>query len=505
MRTTRIGANVAKYVFAEDISTEFVAVIKERDLPGLNIVTGTVRKYETEYAAHLIGMVGPIQKGDYETLKDKGYALDDKVGNSGAEKAFEEYLRGKNGKKIEERDSSGKVTGIIYEEKATAGSNVILTIDIALQEAAEKALASRIEEIRILGENGSSRGSADVTCGAAVVIDVNTFEILAAANYPSYSLATFNRDFAALNEDPLRPMVNRALMGGYQPGSTFKMATAIAALETEVITPKSKILDRGIYTFYAPSYTPMCEIYLTQRGTHGSINVVDALRVSCNYFFYEVGRLTGIDLMNEYARRLGLGEKTGVELNENTGTLAGRENREAAGKVWNPGDTIQAAIGQSENLFSPLQLACYVGTLANGGTRMNAHILKSVKTYDYSDTVYESEVEVLSRLGASEENLRAVLEGMLAVSTTGSASSIFANYPVKVASKTGTAQTGSGSANGIFVAFAPYDEPQVAVAVVVEHAGKGSRIGVIARDILDAYFRTDESLGAITGEDTLIN
>lgn len=505
LRSARIGLNISSYVFAEDIPTELVAVIKERDMPGVNIDTETVREYESSYAAHLLGVVGKIQRGDYEELKDKGYELDDTVGNSGVEKAFEEWLRGKNGRKIEERDTAGKVTGIIYEEEPVAGSNIVLTLDISLQEAAEKSLASRIAEIKALGEAGSSLGSEDVAGGAVVVLDVNTFEILAAASYPTYSLESFYSDYSELANDATLPMYNRAFMGRYQPGSTFKMATAIAALETGAITVNTKITDRGIYTYYAPSYTPMCEIYLTQRGTHGTIDVIDALRVSCNYFFYEVGRLTGIEKMNEYAKLLGLGEPTGVELDESIGILAGKENREAAGKVWNPGDTIQAAIGQSDNLFSPLQLACYVATIANGGTRRSAHILKSIKTYDYSDTIYEEQGEVLSVLGADENNLRAVQEGMLAVSTSGSASAVFRNYQVQVASKTGTAQTGSGSPHGVFVAYAPYDDPQIAVAVVVEHAGKGSRIGVIARDVMDAYFRTDQSLGAIIGDGELVN
>ena len=505
LRTARIGLNIPSYVFAKDIPAEAVAVIKERDLPGVNIDTVMERQYETDCAAHLIGRSGPIQEQDMERLLSEGYAMDDTVGNSGAEKAFESWLRGKKGRKIEERSIAGKVTSVMYEEEARGGYNIILTIDSRLQEAAEKSLAARIEEIRRLGEAGSNQGAADAAGGAAVVLDVNTFEILAAANYPTYSLKTFQQDFAALNTDPLTPMVNRAFSGHYTPGSTFKMSTALAALETGAITRSTRITDRGIYTYYAPSYTPMCEIYLTQRGTHGTINVVDAIRVSCNYFFYEAGRLTGIERMNYYGRLLGLGQSTGVELPEYTGILAGPEEREEAGGVWNPGDTIAAAIGQSDNQFSPLQLACYVATLANGGTRKAAHLLKAVKTSDYSDTVFENTGEVLSELNADPENLEAILKGMLAVSTSGSAVASFGHYPVQVGTKTGTAQIGTGSPNGVFVAFAPYNDPQVAVAVVVEHAGKGSRIGMIARDILDAYFRTDESLGAVTAEGQLIN
>ena len=292
----------------------------------------------------------------------------------------------------------------------------------------------------------------------------------------------------------------------YEPGSTFKMVTEAAALEEGIINEKTKILDKGIYTYYAPSYTPQCEIYLTSKRTHGSINVIDALRVSCNYFFYEVGRLTGIDKMNHYASLFGFGEKTGIELEgEAAGNLAGPENRRARGEAWYQADTIQAAIGQSDNLFTPLQLANYVATLANGGQRNTVHILKAVKSYDYVHTLYKSKNEIAGQTGLSEKTVELIKQGMLAVTERGSAYAIFAGYPIKVGSKTGTAQTGRGSANGIFVAFAPYENPEIAVAVVVERAGKGSRIGVIARDIFDAYFRINHALETLNEENTLIN
>jgi len=505
LRAPRIGLNIASYIFCKDVGVDFIATVKERDLPGVNVLTETVREYSTDYAAHILGSVGPIYEAEYPALKEQGYPMDGTVGKDGAEKAFESWLRGKNGTQVEERDSSGKVTSVIYSKTPEPGGNVMLTLDIRLQEAAEKALANRINEIKALGEAGSSLGSADVAGGAVVVLDIKNFEILAAANYPTYSLATFNRDFNKLNADPLRPMTNRAFNGAYAPGSTFKMTTALAALEYNVITKRTQILDKGIYMYYAPSYTPMCEIYLTTRGTHGSVNVVDALRVSCNYFFFEVGRLTGIDRLNEYARLFGFGERTGVELGEYGGILAGKESRANRGGVWMDGDTIQAAIGQSDNLASPLQLATYVATLAGDGTRKNTHLLKSVKAPDYSSTLYDAEGEILAVLDASPENVKTVLEGMLAVSERGSASAVFANYPIRTGSKTGTAQTGVGSANGIFVAFAPYDDPQIAVAVVVEHAGKGSRIGVIARDIFDAYFRINDAMDSVTSENELLD
>jgi penicillin-binding protein 2 len=506
LRSVKIGLNIAEYVFCKDVDTELISIIKERSLSGVKVVTETVRNYETEYAAHILGRVGPIFEEEYPELKEKGYAMDDTVGKDGAEKTFESWLRGKQGRRVEELNSSGKVTSVMYAKEAQPGGNVVLTIDIKLQEAVEKALESRINEIKALGEEGSSQGAADVEGGAAVVLNVKTGEVLAMASYPTYNLSAFSQDYSAILENPLKPMYNRALMGAYAPGSTFKMVTTAAAMEEGIITRKTRITDQGIYMYYAPSYTPMCEVYLTSRSTHGTINIVEALRVSCNYFFYEVGRLTGIERMNEYSKFFGLGERTGIELEgETKGTLAGPESKEAAGGIWYPGDTIAAAIGQSDNLFTPLQLASYVAALANGGVRQNVHLLKSVKSYDYNGTIFETENTAAADAGLSEETLAVIFEGMLAVSKTGSSSAVFGNYPINVASKTGTAQIGKGSPNGVFVAFAPYEDPEIAIAIVVEHAGKGSRIGNIARDTFDAYFRINDSFEMVIAENELIN
>lgn len=505
IRSARIALNIPRYIFASDVDGRFISIVAERDLPGVEIVTETVRQYETDSAANLLGRVTKIYENEVEQYREKGYPLDATVGRDGAEKAFEDILRGKDGVRVEERSESGSVTGVVYSTEPQPGNNVMLTIDISLQETAEKSLAARIEEIKALGEAGNSGGAADVGGGAVVVLDVKNFEILAAANYPTYSLKTFGADYNDLLEDPLEPMNNRAFMGLYQPGSTFKMSTAVTALESGVITPSTRIMTKGIYTYYQ-GYQPACEIYLNYRGSHGLINVVDAIRVSCNYFFFEVGRLSGIDRMNSYARMLGLGEPTGVELPEYTGILAGKEEREEGGGTWYGGDTIAAAIGQSDNLFTPLQMAVYVASLVNpNGERLEAHLLKSVRTYDYSSTISEYKPEVLSTVDISDETRETVMKGMLQVSRSGSAVVTFGNYPIDVGTKTGTAQTGRGSPNGVFVAFAPYDDPQIAVAVVVEHAGKGSIIGSVARDILDAYFRTDSSFDSVQGEGELID
>ncbi len=506
LRSARIGLNIASYIFVSDVDESFIAALKERDLPGVEVLTETVRQYETDYAANLLGRVTNLYDGEYETLKAEGYDRDSRIGRDGVEAAFESILRGVDGVRIEERSESGSVTNVMYSEEPQPGDNVKLTVDIKLQGAAEKALANGIAELKALGEAGSDRGSATVEGGAAVVVDVNTFEILAAANYPTYSLATFYEDYNALMADPLTPMYNRAFMTVLAPGSTFKMSTAVAALESGVISTTTRIYDHGLYTYYAPSYTPACEIYLTQRGSHGSINVVDAIRVSCNYFFYEAGRLAGIDRMNEYAKMLGLGEATGVELPERTGTLAGRESREAAGGQWYGGDTIQAAIGQSDNSFTPLQLAVYVAALVNpDGVRLDAHLLHSVSNYDYSATVSTHRSSVLSTVEISDSTRKAVMSGMRAVASNGSAYASFGNYPIAVGAKTGTAQTGTGAPDGVFVAFAPYEDPQIAVAVIVQKANKGSLVGGIARDIFDAYFRIDGAYAEVEVEGELLN
>ena len=320
-------------------------------------------------------------------------------------------------------------------------------------------------------------------------MDVNTGEILAMASYPTYSLITFSQDWNELSQSKLSPYLNRAISGTYAPGSTFKMVSAIAALEEGIVTPAEKIKDEGVYRFYEPNYTPACWIWNSRGRTHGDLTASDALKYSCNYYFYEVGRLTGIETLNLYARQFGLGQKTGVELtNEKSGILAGRESREARGGSWYGGDTIQAAIGQSDNLFTPLQLCSYISTLANGGTRYQPHLLRQVKDYTGTQLLQDGTPTVLDQLEISDATLQAVYSGMLGVTTEdGTASSVFANYPIQVAGKTGSAEVGSGSANGVFVAFAPYDDPQIAVCVVGEHAGSGGNVAPVAKAVLNMY------------------
>lgn len=496
------------YTFASGVDVETVSLVEERsnsEMPGVTITVDNVRQYDTTYAAHVLGRVGKIFKNEYAELKEQGYALDATLGKDGLEKAYEPYLRGIDGERSVETNIEGDITGLVDTKEPQPGSNVVLTLDLDLQAVAEESLKSNIESIR------NSKGGSGVEGGAAVVIDVNSGGILACASYPSYNLATYSADFNAMKEDPLRPMFNRVIQGAYPPGSTFKPVTALAALESGTITPNTKIRDEGRYMFYKNSgYTPACWIYNDYRRTHGLINVSEALKYSCNYFFFEVGRLMGIDTLNSYAKQLGLGQKTGVELpGEVPGNLAGPESREKnGGEEWQPGETIQAAIGQSEQQFTPIQMANYLATILNGGTRYRPHFLKQVVSYDYTRTVEDYQPEVLSQMDIQETTIEAIKEGMKGVvDEGGTASSVFRNYPISVGGKTGSAQTmgnKSKKAHGVFISFAPYDEPQIAVYVLVEHGGSGGAVAPVVRDIYDAYFSKQTNPALVTPENTLI-
>jgi penicillin-binding protein 2 len=330
-----------------------------------------------------------------------------------------------------------------------------------------------------------------ISGGAVVAIDVNSGEPLCIASYPSYNLSTFLEDYESLVEDESKPLFNRALQGLYTPGSTFKMVTSIAVLNEGIVTPETTIYDEGKFTKYEyAGYAPTCWIW--GKGSHGTVNISGALKVSCNYFFYTVGDYLGIDRLSEYAFKFGLGVPTGIELPESTGVMSTQKYKEEVeGVPWYAGDTLQAAIGQSYNQFTPLQIANYVATVANGGNRYSASILKSVRSYNYSEKLFERMPEVLSTVHAKEEYYEAVWAGMEAVANSidGTAYAVFGDYPVKVAAKTGTAQLGEEvKNNAVFVCYAPADNPEIALAVVVEKGGSGSAIATIARDILDYYF-----------------
>ena len=353
----------AQYVFADDVSVELISQTADGQYQGVSTGTSSARVYNTEYAAHVLGRLSPIYYedwvGDPENgvtgYRDmEGYSMNSLVGREGAEKAFESYLHGTKGTRIITTNEEGKITGELYTKEPQPGGTVALTLDIDVQEDTEKSLAQTIEAMT--AKDGIVRG------GAAVVVGVGSGEVLAMASYPTYNLSTFDQDYSKLVSDTVgTPLLNRAIGGAYAPGSTFKPCTAVAALESGIITPSSTIVDRGVYDYYK-SPQPRCWIYNEYGGTHGRVNVSQAITVSCNYFFYEVGRLTGIKTLADYARQFGLGEYTGIEIGgagsaEAKGSMATPEFAERNGLEWTDGQTLTAAIGQSYDLFTPLQLA----------------------------------------------------------------------------------------------------------------------------------------------------
>lgn len=490
---------VPAYVFASDVPMEMVSRVEENKYPGVDVAPVTARQYNTTAAAHLLGRVGPIQD-DVQTYLDMGYASDELVGVDGSERAFESWLHGVSGERRVETDKEGRVINVTDISAPQAGQNIYLTIDIRLQEKLERVLA---EGVAYLAANGITLKGLEAEAAAAVIIDVNSGEVLAAANYPTYNPKTFLQDFEELNSDPLNPLFNRAVRGTYAPGSTFKMVTAAAALENEIINTNTKIYDKGIYTYYL-SPQPKCHIY---PGTHYSVSVSEALKVSCNYFFYDVGRQTGIDQIVNWSMRFGLGLPTGFELEgnrETLGVVAGPESSEALGDTWYPGNTLSAAIGQHNNQFTLMQMANYTASIANGGTLYTAHLLKEVLSFDYSHEYYVSQPTPIRELGISDKNMKAIQEGMLMVTQSGgTAYGVFKDYPVAVAGKTGSVQVGSSPNNGVFVCYAPYDNPQIAVALAVEKGGAGSTIAPIARDILDIWFQLQEDMRSNPQENSI--
>ena len=484
----------------------FIVKVKEADLPGVSIDVTTAREYKTAYAAHLLGRVGPIYSDEWSVYQELGYAYNAIVGKEGVELAFESYLHGTPGKRNIETNDQGKVVSgddnwVVDPTTGETlapdpGDNVILTLDIKLQEAVERALATGIGGLK----------SEDTQGGAAVVIDVSDGGVLAMASYPTFDLTTYTQNYNDLLADPLEPLKNRAIREVYPPGSTFKMVTAIGGLEEGIIEPDTEIRDTGRYLYY-DDYRPQCWIYRDSggRSTHGLENVSDAIMDSCNVFFFDVGRRLGISLLEQYTAMFGLGQPTGIELSEATGWMDGPEYTESQGQTWYEGNTLPAAIGQGNSRFTPLQLANYVATLANGGTHYSAHLLKEVKSSDFSQVVERYEPTVLNQLDIDPENLSAVTEGMLRVTTEGSAKAYFADLGVQVAAKTGSAQVSSATeSNALFVAFAPYENPEIALAIVVEKGGSGSTLANMAAEILGYYFSAGSGMETVTTENTLL-
>ena len=484
-------SSVQPYVIADDVSVEYISAVEEKYSRGFTVKVEAAREYlYPGYASHILGRVGKISADNVEYYTEKGYSLDAVVGLFGVESAFEDYLHGTDGAMAVTEDEYGNILSTEITKEPIAGRDVWLTIDMEMQVVAEKALAENIFKIR--EEATKPLSGEDASAGAITALDVSTGEVLAIASYPTFNLATYSKDIAALSQDENRPYLNRALSGQYAPGSTFKVGVAVAALTEGVITKDTIIDAQGVYMYYAASnFTPRCWLYLLSGKVHGPINVTEAIQESCNYFFYDVGRQLTIEKMNEYGRYFGLGEATGIELSEKTGILAGPEYRSDNGLgQWSPGDTLQAAIGQSDNLFTPLQISSYIATILNGGTRYSCHILREVHDFASGEVIYKKEPKVLSSFEISDEILSVVKEGMKGVMDNGSAASVFSGYEISVGGKTGTAQVyADKSDNAIMTAFAPFEYPEIVVTCVIEQGSGGTEAGYSVRDLFDYYFK----------------
>lgn len=476
------------YTFAEDMSAELCAIISElsQTMPCIDITTVSKRVcVDGTLMPHILGVTGPLTAEEYEENKDNGYSYNDIIGKFGIELAMESYLKGEGGTKTVSKNSDGTVISVVDVEPAKPGNTVYLTVDKHLQEVANESLARNVKAAQAAGveasrENGGEKGyGEDCTAGAVVMLDVETFGVLAASSYPSYDISKYNDGeyYSSLLSDETLPLYDRAFSGSFAPGSVVKPAVAIAALEEGTVSEYTPVTCTKRYDYY-PSNIVNC------MGYHGAVDVYGAIASSCNYYFAEIGRRLGINTMYLYMEKLGLGEKTGLEIYETQGFLAGRDSAS-----WLPGNTVQAAIGQSDHTFTPVQLATYVATIANDGVRLKTHLVDKVTTYDRSQIVTETKVEVVEDLQLDPYNLSVVQTAMrnVVADESGTAYWTFYGYDIPVAGKTGTAEN-TGSDHTAFICYAPYDDPQVAIAVVLEHGAKGTYSMGVAKDLLDAYF-----------------
>ena len=499
--------SLPNYVFLTDVSDENLSAIVELNIPGLMVEASTVREYNTKYAAHILGFVGPMNAEQWEQYKDNpDYSMDSEIGQDGFEAAFEEYLHGVDGWREDTVTTSGELVSSRYLTEPKAGSNVEVSIDINLQRIAEDKMDDVIKALRADPEEDGH----DAEGGAVVAIDVKTGQVLTCSSYPTYDLSTFFEDYTQILETEYDPLFNRALLGTYPPGSTYKMSMVVAGVNSGVITSETVVYDKGVYNKYGPDFAPKCLYYTNYGQLHEEMTAATALQVSCNYFFYDLGDKISISAMDKAAKGLGLGEKTGVELPEYVGHRANKETKEELytgdDKHFYTADRISAAIGQSDNRFTPMQLCVYASTLANRGTRYKASFLNRVVSSDYRTLLYQNEVSVLSTMEISDDAYKAYSEGMCLVTDktewTGTAYNTFKDYPVKVAAKTGTAQNGINNAsdNGAFICYAPAEDPQIAIAVYGEKAGHGSSLATIAKEMLDVYFEVGEVGDVTTNE-----
>ena len=480
----RVGYNyMTPYTFAKDVSSVTINIISEHSyyFQGVDITESYSRSYPNgDVAPHIIGLTGIIYEEEYANLDKTVYGMNDIIGKSGLESAFESTLKGKDGKMKITYDAEGEIISEEIIEEAIPGATVVSTIDMDLQRVTYNALEKQILNLRNTAEAGKGKESEG---GVAVVIKGGTGEILAAANYPSYNLSTYYEDYSELLATEYTPLFNRAAEGLYAPGSTFKPVVATAALQLENITARSTVDCQHVYTYFT-DYQPTC------LGNHGRINVRHALGYSCNIFFYEIGRIMGIDNIRQYAYYYGLGEPTGIEIKERIGQVSNPDWAADQGINWYHGDVLQASIGQGYSLFSPIQMANYVATLANRGVRVNAHFVKSINSHDFSEVLYETPVEVLSDMQMSDYTYESVLAGMLQ-SSQDSSGFVWNDFGIKVASKTGTPQTTTKTVNSTFICFAPADDPEIAIAVIIEKGWQGYTAAPVAKEILQYYFGTE--------------
>ena len=496
---------------AKDISQKSVAKIGEEKykIYGISIVSVPKRYYPNgNLLSHTIGYVSKINSEEYEKRKNEGYSVNNVVGKAGIEQSFEKYLKGKDGVIKEETDTLGNVSSQTETTEAKSGDNVTLTIDYRLQKVAEESLLNTINGL----QNGTLVGKkfSDANAGAVVVLDVDSGEVLASASYPTYDINSLIggislKDWNALQNNSLHPMLNRVVSGTYSPGSTFKMLVGMAGLMNGKITVDEKYYDPGIYPY---GYHPKCWLYTDRHMTHGWINFEGAIKGSCNCYFYEVGRRIGISEIVKYAKLFGLGQKTGIELSgEAAGTIAGADDKSEDGlkSPWYLGDTLSAAIGQSSSSYTPIQLANYIATIANGGKLNKVSLIKSVDnevagtsesladinkyTSEYTGVNFEEK-----DLNINSEYIDEIKKGMLSVTseTGGTSYIVFKNSDIQVAGKTGTAQVPNGNDNGIFVGFAPYDNPKIAVVAVIEHGREGTYTANVVKPIMEEYFNIDK-------------
>ena len=487
------------YKFAEDVDTDIVSYIKERSsfYKGVDVQIETYREYyDGTLAPHILGMVGPIDAEEYKELKEKGYQMNDVVGKSGIEQIMESTLKGENGEKSVITDSDS-TTRTEYTKNVKNGDNVILTIDAGIQKVTQDALKAKCDSIETPVPHG----------GAAVVLNCNTGEVLAMATYPSYDLATYSDDYAKLSKNKNSPLWNRAIQSIYAPGSTSKPSVALAALEEGVIDENTTYDCHYTYRYLDMTF------HCIANHTTSRIDVRTALQDSCNIFFYKASQKLGAEKMNTYRELLGLGQSTGIELKENKGVLDSPSYRVSIGQTWRPGFTLQSAIGQAGNLFTPLQLANYCATIANGGTRYKVHIVKEVKSFDLTETVEEKKPEVAVQTGISEHSIDIVKQGMKRVISKSYTLRTTIGKVVDCAAKTGTSQVEhkiNGQTkvltNAFFITFAPYDNPEIAVAVAIEGGKSGASVASVAQEIYKYYFNSekDDTTNENTQTDTLI-